>query len=185
MLLALGTGIAFFTVVVTGLSLSAGLMVLIVGLPFLLLYLAAVRALSRLEGRLVETLLGAKIPKRPLSQPGDLGFVQRIWFWLKDGRTWKAMVYMLLQLPLGILHFAVAVAGWAAGAWLIVLPFIQWIGGRTYIHYGSGSTEFLFQSWQLPLLFVAGCLVILGWMHLIRAMGRAHAAYARVMLTSR
>jgi hypothetical protein len=185
MLLALGTGIAFFTVVVTGLSLGAGLMVLIVGFPFLLLVIAAVRGLSFLEGHMVEALLGTKIPEQPRSAPEDPGLLRRVWFWLKDGRTWTTMVYMVLQLPLGIFYFAVAAAGWATGVWLVVLPFLQWISGHTYIHYGSSSTEFLFRTWQLPLLFIAGCLVILGWMHLIRAIGRGHARYAKAMLTCR
>ena len=38
MLLALGTGIVYFTVAVTGLSLSAGLAILIIGIPFFLLF---------------------------------------------------------------------------------------------------------------------------------------------------
>ncbi len=181
MILALGTGIAFFTIVVTGLSLSAGLMVLIVGIPFFVAFLALVRGLSFLEGRLVEGLLGTKIPGRPWSVPHGLGFFQRIWFWFKDRRTWTAMAYMLLQLPLGIFYFTVAVAGFAGGAWLVVLPFMQWIGGHTYIHYWDNS-EFLFGTWQLPLLFIAGVLVLLAWMHLVRAIGRGHAAYAKAML---
>lgn len=184
MLIALGTGIAYFTFVVTGLSLIAGLAVLIVGIPLFILFLAALRGLSFLEGRLAEALLGAKIPEQPRTQPDDLNFLERIWFWLKDGRTWTAMAYMLLQLPLGVFYFTVAVAGFAGGAYLIVLPFLQWIGGHTYIHYGSNSTEFLFQTWQLPLLFVAGCLVVLGSMHLVRAIGRGHARYAEAMLTA-
>jgi len=184
MILALGAGIVFFTVVVTGLSLSAGLMVLIVGFPFVVFFLASVRGLAVLESRLVGALLQIEIPNKSWSQPANLGFLQRIWSWLKDRRTWTALVYMLVQLPLGIFYFTVAVAGFAAGAWLIVLPFMQWIGGHTYIQYGSSSTEFLFQTWQLPLLFIAGCLVILGWMHLVRAIGRKHAAYAKAMLAA-
>src|SRR5690606_19730899 len=46
MLLSLATGVFYFTWVVTGASLSAGLLVLIVGVPLLLLFLLSVRLLS-------------------------------------------------------------------------------------------------------------------------------------------
>src|SRR5690606_40469066 len=45
MLLSLATGIFYFTWVVTGVSLSAGLAVLIIGIPFLVLFFGSVRVL--------------------------------------------------------------------------------------------------------------------------------------------
>jgi len=69
MLLSLATGILYFTVVVTGLSLSAGLMVLIIGLPVALLFIPAVRAIPLAEGRMVEGRPGPRSP-RPGTLPG-------------------------------------------------------------------------------------------------------------------
>src|SRR5687768_10813907 len=66
MVLALATGIAYFTVAVTGVSLSAGLSILIIGVPFAILFVGIVRLLSLVEGRIVETLLGVRMPRRPL-----------------------------------------------------------------------------------------------------------------------
>src|SRR5215831_17065164 len=43
MLLTLATGIVYFTVVVTGLSLSAGLAVLVIGIPFFLAFIGLAR----------------------------------------------------------------------------------------------------------------------------------------------
>ncbi len=180
MLLSLGTGIAYFTIVVTGLSLSGGLLILIIGLPFLLLFLGVVRGLSFLEGRLVEVLLGTRMPRRPRSEPQGVGLVQRMWFWLKDGRTWLAMVYMVLQLPLGIVYFTVAVSGFAAALWMIVIPFIQVGVDHTYMD--LNGREFLFQFWTLPFLVIGGALLLVIWLHLIRWIGRGHAAYAKAML---
>jgi len=99
MLISLGTGIAYFTVVVTMLSTSLGSSILIIGLPLLLLTLALVRGMALAEGRLVEALLGTRMPRRPRSEiPGS--FFQRLWFWLKDRRTWASLVYLVLMLPL-------------------------------------------------------------------------------------
>ncbi len=69
MFLALATGIFYFTWAVTGLSVSGGLLVLIIGLPIAVLFLLSVRAIALLEGRLVEALLGVRMPRRPRFAP--------------------------------------------------------------------------------------------------------------------
>jgi hypothetical protein len=181
MILSLATGIAYFTIVVTGFSLSAGMIVLVIGLPLLLLFLGVVRGLSLLEGRLVEILLGTRMPRRPRSAPVGAGLVQRMWFWLKDGRTWVAMIYMVLQLPLGIAYFTVAVTGFSVGVYLIALPFAQLIVGHTYIDYGLGS-EFMLRAWEMPFSVIGGALLLVVWLHIVRGIGRVHAAYAKGML---
>ena len=105
MLLALGTGIVYFTVTVTGLSMSAGLAILIVGIPFFLLFVGFTRVLSLAEGRLVEGLLGERMPRRPPYPQKGKPFMERIKDMLTDRRTWTTMLYFLLMLPLGILYF--------------------------------------------------------------------------------
>ena len=182
MILSLATGVAYFTIVVTGFSLSAGLIVLIVGLPILLLFLGVVRGLALFEGRLVELLLGTRMPRRPRAEPQGAGFVQRMWFWLKDGRTWVAMVYMVLQLPLGIIYFTLAVTGLSVGVYGIVLPFMQLGLGHTYVNYGVNNTEFFFRTWEMPFSVIAGALLFVIWLHVIRGIGRGHATYAKGML---
>ena len=68
MLLSLATGIIYFTLTVTGLSLSAGLAVLIIGLPFFLVFVALTRVVSLAEGRLIEAMTGERMPRRPVHQ---------------------------------------------------------------------------------------------------------------------
>jgi len=69
MLLTLATGIVYFTFVVTGLSLSAGFAVLIIGVPFFLAFIGIARVLALGEGRLLEAMTGERMPRRPL-HPG-------------------------------------------------------------------------------------------------------------------
>ena len=66
MFIAFVTGIIYFTWVVTGASLSLSLLILIIGVPFAILFLLSVQGLALLEGRLVEALLGERMPRRPL-----------------------------------------------------------------------------------------------------------------------
>jgi len=51
--LSLGIGIVYFTWVVLGVSLSLGLLVLIIGIPFAGLFLLSIRGIAFIEGRLV------------------------------------------------------------------------------------------------------------------------------------
>jgi uncharacterized membrane protein len=79
MLLALATGIFYFTWATVGMSLTLGLAVLIIGIPFFLVFVYSVRLLALVEGRIVEALLGVRMPRRlpaPSSEPGLLGRIK-------------------------------------------------------------------------------------------------------------
>jgi uncharacterized membrane protein len=69
MLLTLVTGIFYFTIVVVGVSLSAGLAVLIIGVPFFLAFIGITRVIALGEGRLLEAITGERMPRRPV-HPG-------------------------------------------------------------------------------------------------------------------
>ena len=128
MLISLATGVAYFTIVVTGVSTAAGLLILVIGIPLLLLVLGIVRGMALFEGRLVEVLLGTRMPRRPRAEPPDAGFLKRMLFWVKDGRTWASMAYMILMLPLGIIYFTIAVTGLALSLGLITIALLG-LGG--------------------------------------------------------
>ncbi len=185
MLISLGTGIVYFTIVVTGISMSAGMIVLIVGIPLLLLVLGLVRAMSLFEGRLVEVLLGTRMPRRPRSTPPDMGFFQRIGFWLSDGRTWASMVYMVLMLPLGIAYFTIAVTGLSVGVSLITSPIWAWFGDHTFIINGVVHNWWdynWFPAWGIPIAMITGVVVLIAMFHVIKWIGRGHATFAKAML---
>ncbi|HTT98510.1 MAG TPA: sensor domain-containing protein, partial [Rhizomicrobium sp.] len=114
MLLSLITGIFYFTWTVTGLSLTVGFAILIIGIPFALLFMGSVRVLSHVEGRIVEGLLGVRMPRRlPPTTQADETLWARIKDAFTDSRTWSSMFYMLLMLPLGIAYFTIAITGLA------------------------------------------------------------------------
>jgi uncharacterized membrane protein len=109
MLLAMATGTIYFTWVTTGLGLSLGLAILIIGIPFVILFIGATRILALVEGRIVEVMLGERMPRRPLYSDKSLPVLQRIGAMFTDPRTWGTMLYFLAMLPLGITYFTVAV----------------------------------------------------------------------------
>ena len=122
MLLTLATGIVYFTFVVTGLSLSAGFAILIIGIPFFLAFIGIARVIALGEGRLLEAITGERMPRRPVHPGPPAGWWARIGEMLEDVRTWTTLAYLLLMLPLGILYFTVAVTGLAVSAAFIGAP---------------------------------------------------------------
>jgi hypothetical protein len=181
MLLSLATGIFYFTVVVTGVATAGGMLVLIIGIPLFLLVLGIVRGMSLFESRLVEGLLGTRMPRRERADPPAAGILERMGFWIRDGRTWASMAYMILMLPLGIVYFTVAVTGLAVGFGLIGAPFWDWGRDHTFIWNGV-EYAWSVPGWAMPVSVIAGLLVLLLVLHLIRWIGRGHAAFAKNML---
>ena len=187
MLLSLATGVIYFTFAVTGLSLSAGLAVLVIGLPFFLVFMALTRVVSLAEGRLIEAMTGERMPRRPVHQGVSEGFWSRVGQMLKDRRTWTTLAYLILMLPLGIVYFVMAVVGLSLSLSFIFAPLaglaerFGWVDlpGDMYM-----NSVWLDSLWALPLMVLAGVVLLTLLMHLARGVGRLHAMYAKALLVS-
>ncbi len=182
MVLAMATGIFYFTWVVTGLSLSAGFAILIIGIPFIVLFFATVRALSFVEGKIVEAMLGVRMPRRQLYVDRDKSIWQRVGSMFTDPRTWSTLFYMLLMLPLGILYFCIVTFGMALALGFIAAPFLHLFGlpGGIIIH--DDSDLFTTSPYWLPVVFVAGVLLLFGMLHIAKAIGQLHGQLAKHLL---
>lgn len=181
MLLALATGIFYFTWVVTGVSLSAGLAVLIVGVPFVILYFGSVRVLSLVEGRLVETMLGERMPRRPLYAARGRPWLQRIGDMFSDPRTWSTQLYFVLMLPLGILYFTLVVTLLSVAAACIAAPVTTALGWPAWIMIGNTYVD-AGPVWLWPLWMAVGVIVLFATLHLARGLGHVHAQLAKHLL---
>ncbi|MGH8249106.1 MAG: sensor domain-containing protein [Steroidobacteraceae bacterium] len=188
MLLSLVTGIFYFTLTVTGLSMSAGLIFLIIGIPFFLLFVGFTRVLALAEGRLVEGLLGQRMPRRPVYPPKGIPVLERIKQMLLDRRTWTTMFYFLLMLPLGILYFVISIFGITAGIGLIGGSIA---GLLLEAGIGSGgislddSIYFGPSPLAAPFVLIAGVVLLTAVLHLIRGIGRGHGMLAKNLLVAR
>jgi uncharacterized membrane protein len=192
MLLALATGIIYFVLAVAGLSLSAGFSVLIIGVPFFLMFMAVCRVVSLAEGRLIEAMTGVRMPRRPVYQGAALGFWARIGEMLRDRRTWSTIAYLVLMLPIGIIYFVIAVAGLSVSLSLIVLPIATviaqagWFGVGGIEAFSDAQPAWAFHTgFGIPVLGLAGLLLLTSLMHLARGIGRLHALFAKTMLVAR
>ena len=190
LLLSLVTGIFYFTVVVTGVSLSLGLAILIIGFPFFVAFLGFTRVLALVEGRLIEGLTGERMPRR-LTPPAPGGWLARIGAMLRDTRTWTTLIYQLLMLPLGVVYFTIAITLSALGVGLLggsavglmqALGFEVVDGWQTSVG-GTPLTGLEALGVALASL-VIGVLMLTALLHLARLVGRVHARIAKQLLVA-
>ena len=184
LLMSLATGIFFFTWAVTGISLSLGLIVLIIGIPFSIAFLGSVRMLSLVEGRLVEALLDVRMPRRPSLLPEGKGWMERLKNLLTDGHTWSSLAYLILHLPLGILFFTLMITGLSLSIGFMAAPIAHWVFGAP-IFIGWNGMEMQQPAWMLLVLAVVGFFGFLGTLHLALALGRFQGLLAKHMLVRR
>jgi uncharacterized membrane protein len=193
MFLALATGIVYFVFAVTGLSMSLGFAVLIIGIPFFLAFIGISRVISLGEGRLLEALTGERMPRRPVHPGPKRTWWDRIVDMLKDARTWTTLGYFVLMLPLGIAYFVIAIVGLSVGASFVAAPFLEaahWLGwvdipggiviNDVHVFQDAGFLGVL----GLLLMLVIGVVILTVLMHAARGIGRMHARVAKALLVT-
>jgi uncharacterized membrane protein len=191
MLLTLATGIVYFTFVVTGLSLSAGFAILIIGIPFFLAFVGIARVIALGEGRLLEAVTGERMPRRPVHPGPPASWLARIGEMLKDVRTWTTLLYLLLMLPLGIVYFTVTVTVLAVGLRWAIAPAV-YLARRIYWLPFSADFDFIHfdgHSFGSPHSFIGslfcmvfGVLLVTVLMHVVRGVALGHARLAKALL---
>ena len=180
MLLSLATGVFFFTWVVAGFSVSLGLSITIIGVPLLILFFGSVRVLSLVEGRIVEVMLGERMPRRPQYAQRDQPLLERVKGMFTDPRTWSTMFYMVLMLPLGIIYFTVLITVLSLGLGLALNPLIYPFTGLGLINFDD--QVYMAPLWLQPFQVLFGIALLFGLMHLARGVGRLQGAIAKQLL---
>lgn len=182
MLISLVTGIVYFTWIVTGLSLSLSLAIFIFGLLFAVFFTVSLRGLALLEGRIVEGLLGVRMPRRSLFFQKDTTWFDRLKTNLTDKHVWLALTYFFLQLPLGVIYFTLIVTLFSLSLVLMAAPLVQSITDFPII--SIGVMRYYLPVWSAPLFLLVGFLIWTLTMHLGRLIGQYHGRYAKMLLVT-
>src|SRR5215216_698748 len=182
MLIAFVTGIFYFTWAITGLSLSVSLSIFIFGLPVALLFLLSVQGLALLEGRIVEALLGVRMPRRPLFTQRGLKWLERLKLLVLDKHTWLSILYMIIQFVFGTIYFVLFVSILSFSVSFIAIPFMQEILGMGAIV--NNDIHYYFPIWSYPLLIFGGILLWTAFMNIARGAGQLHGRLAKLMLVT-
>jgi hypothetical protein len=191
MLISLVTGTLYFSWAVTGLSTSIGVMILIIGIPIAILFLLSFRGVAFLEGRLVEALLGERMPRRASFTDSNQPWKVRLKQLLTGKSTWLAIIYMILMLPLGVIYFTVTVILIAVSISFIATPIGAIVMMASDIPFEIFSTGSMVWTVSDPtgfmltlLLAVLGFLIGTGTMHIARWVGKVHGKFAKALLVS-
>jgi len=144
-----------------------------------------VRVLSYVEGRIVEALLGVRMPRRPPTEPAaENGLFAKIREAFTDVRTWSSMFYMLLMLPLGVSYFVIGVVGLAVSLGVVGGSIFSLITGESHIQIQDLPyvEHLLHTAPGLILLAVVGTLMFFVVLHIARAVGWVHGKIAEGLL---
>ncbi len=181
MILSLATGIVYFTWAVTGFSVSASLIVLIIGVPLAWLFFLSFRALAFVEGRIVEALLGARMPRRAIFISKGEGWWGSIKGIFSTGSTWSSFIYLILMLPLGVLYFTVFITLTAISLSMTADPILELI---FKVPVFDIPEPWFTPIWLMPFVVIAGVILFLSTLHLAKVTGKLHGKLARAMLVS-
>ena len=114
--------LGYFVWSVTLGALVLGLAPVIIGVPLLVMLLGSARALCLFEGKVVEALLGVRMPRRvqPVEGADSVGFWRRILCWLRDVRSWLSLAYLLGNFFISVGTFALTITLCAVSVSLVL-----------------------------------------------------------------
>jgi hypothetical protein len=204
LLLSFPLGVFYFVVLITGLSVGIGTVVVWLGIPILFATIAAIWGLAALERALTVHLLHIDMPAPQERYAESRKMVERFGLKIRDGQTWKSLVYLLLKFPLGTVLFCVTVTLLALCAGLILAPLGYLIStyvlqeAGVHVAHSSSSIAWLntlslqitgdYEPGEFIKSFAYTAVGIALWIPvraLLNGMARLSGAFAHVMLSSR
>lgn len=107
---------AFVWVMVLG-SLAIGLLPTLLGIPLLIVLLGSARGISLFFGKVIEALVGIRMPRRAyrVDVSGVDGFWRRLWLWIKDIHGWLTVGFLIGNFPVALFFFTVVISFFATG----------------------------------------------------------------------
>ena len=165
--LAFPLGLVYFLVLVVGTALGVGLVILWVGIPILLVVMAAWWAFAAFERRLADALLGTSCGPSPRPWEAAENPLGRMKAALSHTSTWKGLAFTLIKFPFGVISFAILVSLVAFVDYMIFAPVWAAVSvgpsGPSFFGWHPGS-------WYAALALVpVGLIALFVGLHLINA----------------
>jgi hypothetical protein len=179
MLLALFTGIIFGGWALFGGLISACSLLFIIGIPLFGLFLLSVRGIALLEGRIVEALLGIRMPRKSLFLEKDLGWTDKFMALVRDAYSWRAFLYAVLLFPLGLFYYGLFGLLFVISITFIASPVLELVFQVPLDLFGDNVFT---PVWFLPVVCIAGFFLLPLTFHLAKFIGKVHGRFAKSML---
>ena len=182
MLLALFTGVIFGGWALLGGFISACSLLFIIGLPIFGLFLLSIRGIALLEGRIVEALLGVRMPKKPLFLKKDLGWSDKFKALVTDAYSWRSLLYAVLLFPLGLIYYGLFGLLFVLSLIFITSPVLELVFHIPLDLFGDNVFT---PVWFLPVVCIAGFTLLPLTFHFAKFIGKIHARFAKSMLVKK
>ncbi|MEE8605671.1 MAG: sensor domain-containing protein, partial [Candidatus Aminicenantaceae bacterium] len=165
--------------VLLGGAFSLFSLVLIIGIPVTGFFLLSLRGIALMEGRIVEALLGVRMPRKPIFFRKGLNWRQKYKALATESYTWKVLAYLILHFPLAWLHFMIVFVMFGFSIKSALYPVWYWGLGRALITF---SQPLYPPAWSYPLVVLVGILMFFLTLHLAGLIGKIHGRFAKFML---
>ena len=179
-LIAFPLSIVYFTLVVTGLSLSVGLLVIVAGFFIFVGTLLMIQGFRWLDIQLTKVFLARTIPvkKQEKRESSFSAFIKRLF---GSGSTWKWFVYYLLvKFPLDTIIWSISIAFLALTLDLLLAPALDqfwWFDNEGLSHW---LIDFFGDVYVLPFLGIIWGMISL---HVIRGLAWVSGEVNEVFLS--
>lgn len=175
LLLGLPLGVLWFTVLVTGASVSVSMLIIALsGIPMLLGLWYVARAGANVERGVANALLHQHLSYAPIhsSHRGNLWVRLRALSGERD--RWREVGFLLLRFPVGVATFTAAATGLSVGFWVVWAPFDARIVDHPFGDWAlSSRMEDASASQWSWLLVPVGVLLLVVACHLLNGLARA------------
>jgi uncharacterized membrane protein len=160
------------------------LSLVVVGLPFLALFLKTQAYLALIEGQLISAFLGVRMPRRPgriaLSNSSKARSWKGLSETLKSPHCWRIVFYSVLHLPLSATYFFAVCVLFVGSLALMVSPLVD-----PLIHAFAPHLTIDINLYWLPVTAVVGVIGVTLSMHIARLLATLHSSIASYLLIQR
>jgi hypothetical protein len=163
-----------------GAGLSLVTLIFIIGLPLLGLYLLSLRGIALIEGRMVEALLGVRMPRKSIFVQKDLSLTKKLKVLFTESQTWKIFVYLITRFPLGLVYTFGLLTLFGFSIKFLTYPVLGPVFDRALIT--LGGQKYYATALLYPVVTVTGVLTLTLALHLAKILGRIQGKYAKAML---
>lgn len=113
-------GLIYFIVLITGISVSLGLSIVIIGIPLFILLMATWLIFAAFERFQAIYLLNVKVP--PMVKKHKNGLYNQLAYHFSNPVTWWSLLFLLLKFPLGLVSFVFLITGFSVVVAFLAMP---------------------------------------------------------------
>lgn len=175
LLLGLPLGILWFTVLVTGVSVAASMLIVaLIGIPMLVGMWYLTRVFANVERCVANALLHQHIPYAPITSRHRGNLWVRLRAMSQEQDRWHEAAFLMLRFPAGIATFTAATTALSAPLLVVWAPFDARLVDHPFGDWALSARmeDVAMSPWSWSLVPL-GLLLLVGALHLLNRLARA------------